>query len=1023
MTRTELAIASSALLALTACSAAAPGPPQPHAVTPAFAFAAAPTPIALMGEGFTLQAVQEVNAQRSHVGSGYRVWIGALELEDVRWIDAGRLGATVPAGLAPGRYDVVVQGPFGRGALPGAFGVLAGSAPVLRVALDAPARVSVGQRFAISARVENGGDAPLAAVTPALDAGAVAVREAPAAAATVLAAGETAVFTWQLDALSPGEVPVSARALASDPRLPSPHDAVEGSAAGSLRVDAAARLEAELLATPALVNAGQELSIRMAVRNTGEATALDVTPGSLAQVGDGLAAPGTGPFPPSASIPGGSTAWFEWHHTATGVGMLTLSGGAAGADANSTAPVHAVALPSAPVRVQHPAALAARFVNLPSRVNVGQTFRAAVEIANGGDSTAVGVGAAISLSPLSSAIAGPAPQALDVPGGGTATVERTVTAVALGTATFVATIAGTDATDGRAVAGSAPAQALVIERPAELVATLAIPATLTIGLFTATMTVENVGDAAAHGVLPGALALQPGSTAATSLVAAPTDPVSVPGGGSATFTWSYRAETFGTLQLTGAAAGADANDGGARSAGALSAVATVREGARVIASNPFLDGSPFAFVTGHGGQIYVGPNRTGSALARMDVDGGSLEPLTLSFPRDAVGTNTHDNSPTPPAPYRSIGHTGCQTDSDTDACGPDNEDGRGLLTSVAFGGEEWLVLGGARSGGDLDYVYLSRGTASPLEFRYTDLSSALGGNTRGISAALASGDRLYLGFPDNGGNRPYGLALLAPPGSPGLDAVLGNHVLELNLGDAFKTTGGSYASVAMVDTIAELGGRIYFFNNVGCIVSTIPAPSTKDHFVSCSPPLSAAYDPRQSIEPVRQFDLEPRERAWPQAVVWRGRLHAIRNTYAGPQLWACDPAGGTNPITCEPADWRLVAADAANLTRFGHSTATAATLLVATPNHLYMGLDDGVRGVHVFRTSVDRPALSDFTGREGCTAGTAGCQGIGGDGFGEPGTLVRIFDAKAIPTAAGPTDVYLTAGDGSAAVRVVLVAD
>ena len=85
-----------------------------------------------------------------------------------------------------------------------------------------------------------------------------------------------------------------------------------------------------------------------------------------------------------------------------------------------------------------------------------------------------------------------------------------------------------------------------------------------------------------------------------------------------------------------------------------------------------------------------------------------------------------------------------------------------------------------------------------------------------------------------------------------------------------------------------------------------------------------------------------------------------------------------------------------------------------------MGLDDSTLGIHLFRTAADRPAVAaDFTGRDGCVAGTTGCQGIGGDGAGQGPALGRIFDAKVITTAGGTSDVYLTAGDGSAPVRLL----
>jgi hypothetical protein len=156
---------------------------------------------------------------------------------------------------------------------------------------------------------------------------------------------------------------------------------------------------------------------------------------------------------------------------------------------------------------------------------------------------------------------------------------------------------------------------------------------------------------------------------------------------------------------------------------------------------------------------------------RMEPDGVSTRVLTLSFPRDVTG-NSSDNNASPP--YRSIGYTGCQQGL-ADGCGPDNEDGRGILTSFTLAGQEWLLVAGARSGGDLDYVYVTRDTGAALSFSYVDLSQLLGGNTRGISAARAIGGRLYLGFPDDGGSCPYGTAVLslAPTGPDGLDAVKG----------------------------------------------------------------------------------------------------------------------------------------------------------------------------------------------------------------------------------------------------------
>jgi hypothetical protein len=553
--------------------------------------------------------------------------------------------------------------------------------------------------------------------------------------------------------------------------------------------------------------------------------------------------------------------------------------------------------------------------------------------------------------------------------------------------------------------------------PGAVAVSLAIPARVTVGdEVQVSVTAENQGTWLVEGVAP-ALSLAGGG--ALEPVAAGAAPEDLVAGGKHEFVLRYVATRPGELSVSVSVAGTDPRTGAAVSAETLKPI-LVRPvpSVTVVADDPFADGSAFAFVAGYRGQVLVGPNRTGTGLVRMDPDGTALESLALSFARDTIGNQSSNSA----SPYRSIGFTGCAANSLVNACGPDNENGRGFMTSLDFAGDEWLVLGGARSGGDLDYVYMSRSGASPLAFSYVDLSAVLGGNTRGFSAASAAGGRLYLGFPDNGGNRPYGIALLAPPPAPGgLDALAGTHVLDLNLHDVYAAAYGKFSSVSMVDAIAELGDRLYFFNNSGCVAAKSLAPTSKADFTACSPADGAAYAQADSIEPTRQHDLEPWERAWPAAAVWKGRLFAIRNTKDGPQLWRCDPAAGTDPSACDRSDWTLVAANSSLRTRFGRPDAVA-TLLLATEWDLWIGFDGPQSGIGLFRTSAAVPAVaSDFMGKDGCSAGAPGCEGIGGDGFGAPAALRRIFDAKAIDWSGG-TDLVLAVGDGTGPVRIVRVA-
>jgi hypothetical protein len=155
-------------------------------------------------------------------------------------------------------------------------------------------------------------------------------------------------------------------------------------------------------------------------------------------------------------------------------------------------------------------------------------------------------------------------------------------------------------------------------------------------------------------------------------------------------------------------------------------------------------------------------------------------------------------------------------------------------------------------------------------------------------------------------------------------------------------------------------------------------------------------------------------------------LYAVRNVLGAsgavaPQLWRCVPSAV--PAACAPGDWSLVAPDAADplSTRIGSAGHGAASLLLATPGWLYVGFDDGATGIQLYRAARGPGAASDFQGRAGCAAGTAGCEGLGGNGFGLAG-LTRIFGATVLE-ADGASSVWIAAGDGEGPVRIFRLDD
>ncbi len=455
-----------------------------------------------------------------------------------------------------------------------------------------------------------------------------------------------------------------------------------------------------------------------------------------------------------------------------------------------------------------------------------------------------------------------------------------------------------------------------------------------------------------------------------------------------------------------------------------------------LAENPFGDGTAFSFIFRYDNRIYLGPSRTGRGGVRMGPDGSAPEAFTWRLPQDTVGNRTSNARP---PPYLSIGGPGCA--KDTYDCGPDNENGRGLFFAGVMGGQEWLGVAGANTAGDVDYIYLTQERDAQLDFRFVDLDEApLGGQTKGTSSALFFHERLYLGFPDTGGNRPYLVVLKQTPSvAPGLDAKPPGDAESLeaeNMPGLGKSgTPANNAAMQMIDAMVAFNDRLYLANNGGCMRSTTPTPRPYGDFPGdwavCTPSL-AAYTSRTSRTTAKTAGLEPEDKAVPQMAVFGGRLYLARNTTAGPQLLVCTPATGGAPTQCDPGDWALVAPNTLApmdklLTQFDNPANTSLALLVATGKHLYVGFNNASQGVVLLRSEGTAPSTqADFRGTRGCLASqhaSGGCAGLGGNGLGVATPRVsHLFDGVAL-TFGGADFVYVTAGDGSAAVRVFRVVD
>ncbi len=198
-----------------------------------------------------------------------------------------------------------------------------------------------------------------------------------------------------------------------------------------------------------------------------------------------------------------------------------------------------------------------------------------------------------------------------------------------------------------------------------------------------------------------------------------------------------------------------------------------------IVVDPFTDGSDFGYLTLYSNKVHIGPNKNGNSVTRFNADGSNPGLVTFSFGKDTTGDTTPANATlangrtsrnTAAAPFYTIGKSGCTSNSnDPNAgCGPDNQDGRGFISSGTVNGTEYMFLSGYHSAGDNDYLYFSSDQDSNFNFNYLDNSyifnscAALAPGTSkniGTDSIHIFNDRIFWGMPGDGQYRPYGIKI------------------------------------------------------------------------------------------------------------------------------------------------------------------------------------------------------------------------------------------------------------------------
>ena len=730
------------------------------------------------------------------------------------------------------------------------------------------------------------------------------------------------------------------------------------------------------------------------------------------------------------TIAGGQSATFTFNYVenGSGTGLLSFTAGASGTDANTSAALTAVSA-SASAMVQRAASLSVTSFTLrstlgSSTINRGQAFTASLTVTNTGDASANGVrpsAPTVTVTGGAAATTSTNPAAVSIAGGASATFlwSWVESGTSPGSLRLTSTVNGSDGNSGVAIpAVTTQSDIATVQTPAALSATLAAPSLLLLQTFTVSLNVSNGGQGTVNTLTPSPLSI---IGASTTVLSGPTPAsATVAGSANTTFSWTCRANAVGTITVSVSASGTDANDGSTRFASASTSSTVVEVGQ--IASNPFGDGSSYSSLFDFNGRVYLGPNKNNTGGVRMLPDGSSLENVTFTFNNDPVRSNANSYGGGL-GPYPSLGFTGCTPN--TAQCGPDNEDGRGVYGSGLIAGTPWLIASGSISGGGLSHIYATTDNMTAPNFDFIGIRGQVDPDVQGTSAMIVFRDRVYLGFPSNHPLRPLFAVVKVMPPTPGYDAQSAADVEDLTSTNMpFLGAKGSPANAAaaqMIDAFAVFNDRLYLGNNGGWMRSTNNAPGSYQLLPgdwAVSTPSAAAYSAKTSVTTAKLSDLLPSDRALPQMAVLGGKLYAARNTTVGPQVWACTPGAG---LVCDPANWSLFVPNSKGdkrLSQFNDTNNSSISLLVATPLHLYVGFDDTIDGLRLYRSTTTTPSTpADFRGKGGCSAaaGAAACPGLGGNGFGVG--VTRIFDSRAL-NYGGADYLYLTAGTGTTAVRV-----
>jgi hypothetical protein len=321
------------------------------------------------------------------------------------------------------------------------------------------------------------------------------------------------------------------------------------------------------LEAPGLVSVGQQLVLKIHVRNVGRSRAMDVTPATPSQLGLGTALILQAPLPAMVDLAPDESHVFEYVYAPVDPGAIRFDVVVDGQDVSTG---YAVLAPedTLTVVVQSPPLLTADELQLPAQVLLDELVTVQLRVHNGGQATALGVRPSeldLAGSGELELLSGPTPAQVDLPGGQAAVFSWVVRPIVPGSLELSAGATGFDQHSGLEV-NAAPARArpLDMDRAAALEVSFDMPSIVSAGQkLKATLLVHNSGTSPALAVLPSPALPQVSveSGTATAVPVGEHAPMVVPGGATVAFTWDVTVGGQGSLSMLSSASGEEGLSG------------------------------------------------------------------------------------------------------------------------------------------------------------------------------------------------------------------------------------------------------------------------------------------------------------------------------------------------------------------------------------------------------------------------------------------------------------------------------